>query len=141
MTRDCTERRKDGNPCGMPPLADSEFCFAHDPRNRREAQAARRKGGVARQINQRGRAAKNTGEKSGEKSGNPPPLLRSVTDIQEVLEQAVGDVLALENSALRSRTLGYLSQIALRALEVGDLEARLNALESQLSAQPRRRTG
>ena len=119
----------------MPPLADSEFCFAHDPRNRKEAQAARRKGGVARQINQRGGRAENPGESPG------APPLRSVAAIQSVLEQAVGDVLALENSALRSRTLGYLAQIALKALEVGDLEARLNALESQLSAQPRRRTG
>ena len=129
MTRTCRECRKDGAPCSMPPLADSEFCWAHDPRSRQKAQEARRKGGMSRQINQRGRSAKDAHDAA--------PTLRSVAAIQQVLEQAVGDALLLENSALRSRTLGYLAQIALKTLEVGDFEQRLEALEAQ--TQPKRR--
>ena len=34
VTRRCAATRADGQPCGMPPMADSEFCWAHDPANR-----------------------------------------------------------------------------------------------------------
>jgi hypothetical protein len=39
----------------------------------------------------------------------------------------------LGNSPQRSRTLGTLLGVALRALEVGEIEARLQALEQRLS--------
>ena len=42
---------------------------------------------------------------------------------------AVMDTLQLENSIARSRALAYLSQVALKMLEVGELEERLKALE------------
>ena len=58
--------------------------------------------------------------------------LRDVASVQEVIEEAVRDTLAQPNSAQRSRALGYLAGIALKALEVGELEARLAALEGQL---------
>ncbi len=51
-------------------------------------------------------------------------------DIQRVLEVAATDTLALENSVARNRTLAYLSQTALKALEVGELEERLALLEA-----------
>jgi len=45
----------------------------------------------------------------------------------------------LENSVARSRTLAYLAQVALKTLEVGEFEARLEALEATVG--PRLRTG
>jgi hypothetical protein len=48
------------------------------------------------------------------------------------LEIAVLDTLSQENSLSRSRTLAYLVQMALKTLEVGNLEERLEALESAL---------
>ena len=44
-------------------------------------------------------------------------------------EIAALDTLSLENSVARSRTLAYLAQVALKALEVGTFEERLRALE------------
>jgi hypothetical protein len=58
--------------------------------------------------------------------------LHSVAEIQRVVEVGVLGALELENSLSRSRTLGYLAQVALRALEVGELEERLAALESAI---------
>jgi hypothetical protein len=42
------------------------------------------------------------------------------------------DTLSQENSLSRSRTLAYLVQMALKTLEVGNLEERLEALECAL---------
>ena len=40
--------------------------------------------------------------------------------------------MGLENSIARSRTLAYLAQVAVKLLEVGELEQRVRAIESVL---------
>jgi len=55
--------------------------------------------------------------------------LDSVPKARRLLEIAALDSLALENSVARSRTLAYLAQVALKALEVGELAERIEALE------------
>jgi hypothetical protein len=75
------------------------------------------------------------------RGSDPPaiaPRLRDVGAIQEQLETALFDSLRLENSNGRSRTIGYLLGFALKALEVGELESRLAALEAQVRSGPRR---
>lgn len=57
----------------------------------------------------------------------------------EARRLAVLDTLSLENSVAHSRTLAYLAQVALKALEVGEFEARLEALEKAVI--PRLQTG
>jgi uncharacterized small protein (DUF1192 family) len=42
---------------------------------------------------------------------------------------AVLDALSMENSMSRARTLAYLAQVALRMLEVGEIEERVSTLE------------
>ncbi len=44
--RQCAATRSDGQPCGLPPMADSEFCWAHEPANAEAAAEARRLGGM-----------------------------------------------------------------------------------------------
>lgn len=61
--------------------------------------------------------------------------LNTVTQIRRVVEIGVIGALELENSLSRSRTLGYLAQVALKTLEVGEIEERLAVLEATL--QPR----
>jgi len=46
-----------------------------------------------------------------------------------ILERAVNDVLSLENSIARARSLGYLAGQAIRVFETIELEARVTALE------------
>jgi hypothetical protein len=65
--------------------------------------------------------------------------LGDVGQIRRLLEIAVLDTLSLENSVARSRTLAYLAQVALKTLEVGEFEERLEALEATMG--PRLRTG
>jgi hypothetical protein len=122
MTNDpaakCADTNRAGEPCQMPPLGDSLFCWAHDPSRGADRARARREGGRKR--------ATPTLSTLPEAA----PSLRSVPAIQAQLERAYWDSLALPNSAQRSRALGSLLMIAAKLLEVGELEARLEALEA-----------
>jgi hypothetical protein len=62
-----------------------------------------------------------------------------VIQIRRLLEVAVLDTLSLENSIARSRTLAYLAQVALKTLEVGELQERLQALEAAVRPRSQRR--
>jgi uncharacterized small protein (DUF1192 family) len=117
----CRGETRDGSPCGMARLSGSEFCFAHDPRRGRDRAEARVKGGRNRRT------------AHGAAPPGMAPSLRSVDAIQGELERAVFDTLLMANSSQRNRTLGYLLGFALRALEVGELEARIAALESMVA--------
>jgi hypothetical protein len=117
MHRQCAFQSSIGQPCRMHPLTDSQFCWAHSPERKKEVQEARRLGGLRRK------------RESTISSAYQFDSLNSVEDIRRMLEVAVFDTLAMENSIARNRTLAYLTQVALHALEVGDLEERIAALE------------
>ena len=123
MRRQCAYRQPGGEPCRAAPLRDSEFCLMHSPDHAKEVQEARRLGGLRRK-----REATVVG--AYEFDG-----LSTVDGIRRLLEVAVLDTLGMENSIARSRTLAYLAQVALRTLEVGDLEQRIAALEEIVRRQ------
>ena len=118
--RQCAATRADGQPCGMPPMADSEFCWAHDPKNAEAAAEARRLGGMRHK--REGTLA----------SAYQFDGLGNVQDIRRLIQIAVLDTLGIENSIQRSRTLAYLAQTALKSLEVGEVQERLGVLEESV---------
>ncbi len=128
MRRQCAYRQQGGEPCRAAPLRDSQFCLMHSPEHAKEVQEARRLGGLRRK-----REATVIGAYEFEG-------LSTVDGIRRLLEVAVLDTLGMENSISRSRTLAYLAQVALRTLEVGDLEERIAALEEILRGQRNQRT-
>ena len=113
----CRAKKDNGQPCRAPRLSDSEFCFWHSPEHAEEAAEAQRLGGLRRR---REKAVAGAYDFDG---------LDSVPKARRLLEIAALDSLALENSVARSRTLAYLAQVALKALEVGELAERIDALE------------
>ena len=115
--RSCQFQKSNGEPCRATPMRGEGFCFWHSPEHAKEATEARRLGGLRR------RKEKITGGVYDFEG------LEDVSKIRRLLEIAVIDTLALESSIARSRTLAYLAQMALKALEVGELESRLSALE------------
>ena len=130
MAAKCVNTNAKGEPCRMAPLEGSDRCFSHDPANARRRAEARRQGGKHRRK-----------PRSGDAASVPAIRLRDVGSIQELLEEAVRDTVLQENSAQRSRTLGYLAGLALKTLEIGQLEERVAALEASLHSgnpQPRR---
>jgi hypothetical protein len=89
----------------------------HSPEHAKEVQEARRLGGLRRK-----REVTVSGAYDFEG-------LETVSGIRRLVEVAVLDTLGMENSMARSRTLAYLAQVALRTLEVGELEQRIAVLE------------
>ena len=116
-SRACSATTEGGQPCRAPPLLDAEFCFMHDPEHAEEMVEARRLGGLRRRREKAVSGAYDIED------------LENVPQVRRLLVIAVMDTLGLENSIARSRALAYLSQVALKMLEVGELEERLKALE------------
>lgn len=125
-TRRCNAITDGGQPCRAAPLRGEPFCFWHHPDHADEAAEARRLGGLRRRREV-------TLQGAYEFEG-----LETVPQIRRLLELAVLEALALDNSIARVRALGSLAQVALRALDVGELEERLSALED---TRKRRGTG
>jgi hypothetical protein len=111
----------------MPPLTGSPWCFTHSPERGAARAQARTRGGQSRRT------------PVAMEPPDQPPQLRDVPGIQIQLERAFLDTLLQSNGAQRSRTLGYLLGIALRIVEVGELEARIAAIEQRFrDLEPRR---
>ncbi len=127
--RACQAVKDDGSRCEAAPLTDREYCFWHDPDHAEEVVEAGRLGGLRRRKEH---AVSGAYDFNG---------LDSVSEVRRLLEIAALDTLSLENSVARSRTLAYLAQVALRALEVGDLEERLKDLETAVRARSQRTPG
>jgi hypothetical protein len=117
--RACAYQMPTGRPCRANPLRDEKFCFWHAPETAEEAADARRLGGkrtVAAIYGLNG--------------------LRTIADLQAVLETVTIETLTLENSVARNRTVGSFLTIAAKLLEVGELEDRLAALEAAVKHRP-----
>ena len=117
VVRTCKALKEDGSRCQAAPLLEGEFCLMHSPEHAEEMAEARRLGGLRRR---REKAVSGAYDFDG---------LADVVQVQRLLEIACLDTLSLENSVARSRTLAYLAQAALKALEVGELAERIEALE------------
>jgi hypothetical protein len=122
--RRCTGHARDGRPCGAPPQHDSEQCFWHDPSRAEDAAAARKLGGQRRR---RERLVADTYDLDG---------LATIADIRRVLEIALAEALALDNSPVRIRLVTTIAAAATRLLDPGELEQRLAALEQASLARP-----
>ena len=118
--RVCQATTEAGQPCRQPPLSDKQFCFWHEPSNAQEAAEARRLGGLRRRR-------ESTLAGAYQFDG-----LQTVTQIRRLLEVAALDMLGLENSVARARTLIATALAAARLLEVGEFETRLLALEGAI---------
>ncbi|MBM4437387.1 MAG: hypothetical protein FJ029_09160 [Actinobacteria bacterium] len=120
----CQHRQQSGDWCGAPPIRGEAFCFWHHPDYADEAAQARRMGGLR---SRREHTVAGAYDLAG---------ITTVAGLQRVLEIAMLDSVGLDNTIARARTLGYLVGMGLKALEVGDHEQRLAALEAAIRKGP-----
>ena len=114
-------------PCAACAQEGSDFCFFHDPSvSQEEKQAARSKGGQGN---------KRTGMVDG--AALPPVVLREVNDVLALLEMTANDLRSGRIDTKLSNGLGYLAGHAMKAMELSQLEKRLEVLESALSGKGR----
>ena len=118
----CAHVHPSGRACGGFAVAGSEFCFAHDAASSGKREAARRRGGQA------GRVA--TLPESN-------LTVRSLGDVVTLIELTINDCRAGRLDVRIANAIGVLANTAIRAIERGDLVARLEALEAVLD--PHRR--
>lgn len=119
----CTFIKKNGERCQARKLRDSDFCYFHSPQVVIERAEARRRGGLRRY---------------GGKGETGSYSIKSGRDVLVILEDTINDACALENTAGRSKTLGYLCQVILRGFEVTEMENRLTALEEKVYGKHRK---
>jgi hypothetical protein len=113
----CQHRKANGEPCQANAMSGSPFCFFHDPEMVAERTEARRAGG------QKNKAAVLPTE-------TPDRPLTGVQDVVALLGETINQVRRGQIDPKVSNAVGYLAGILLKALEQGDLEQRLAALES-----------
>jgi hypothetical protein len=107
----------------MPALRGERFCYSHSPRTADARAASRRAGGAATATPRRFDVP------------DLPARLRDVASIQELLEATIAEARLLAGSADRARCIFAGLRLALDALDVGDVEARLTALEARLGGE------
>jgi hypothetical protein len=121
--RRCAHVHPSGKPCGGFAVSGSRFCFAHAPEQAAKRDAARRRGGQA------GRVAT---------LPESDVAVRSLPDVVTLVETTVNDVRAGRVDVRVANAVGYLANVALKAIAQSDLEARLEALEAVLEPERRR---
>ena len=109
---------------GRPRWPTSPSASGHSPETVEEAAEARRVGGAHR------RKKRTVASIYGFHG------LRTIEDLQTLLETASVESLALENSIGRNRALAGMVATGTKLIEVGEIEERLAALEATLAHRP-----
>jgi hypothetical protein len=120
IKRRCGGTKPDGQACQMAPLHERPYCFAHDPDRASEAAKARRMGGLRRRKEGTIAVAYDL------------PGLDSVAGIRRLLDIVVTDSVGLENGIARLRVILATASAATALLKVGELEDRLEVLETAI---------
>ncbi len=116
--RSCVFVMPDGRQCRAGPQLDRPYCFAHDPERAAEAAEARRLGGLRRRKEGTIAVAYDL------------PGLDTVAGIRRLLDIVVTDGVGMDNGIPRLRVLISTAVAAANLLKVGELEERLEVLET-----------
>ena len=115
--RRCAHVRPSGKPCGGFAIAGSTRCFAHAPEQAEKRAAARRRGGQAGKV-----AVLPASDLS----------VRSLGDVVGLVEATINAVLCGKVDTRVANAVGVLANVAIKAIQQGELERRLEALEAVL---------
>lgn len=111
----CKAKTRNGSRCPNP-AGESGFCFTHDPDRAAERAAARKLGGFNRRT-------------AARISGDEPIKIESLADVLKLINAVIADCWQLDNSPARGRVLLSCADTAIKALQIGELEDRVKALE------------
>jgi hypothetical protein len=115
----CTGTKKDGSPCPNRPRPGKRYCMFHDPALADARAEGRKKGGV------------NRSQPAATLPPDTPPLaLGSVADVTRALAEAYNLVRVGKLAVNVGNCLAVLGQALLKSMEKGDLEQRIEALET-----------
>jgi hypothetical protein len=120
--RTCQAETKAGTTCRAAALPDSDFCFFHDPEHEAERREAQSAGGRQSRI-------KTLPEDS------PAVKVENCRDVVALVSETINQVRRGQVDPRVANAVGYLLNIALKAVEQGDVERRLAELEAAVKGQ------
>ncbi len=120
MEKQCKALNEHGQPCGTPPIIGEAFCFWHHPDYERQAADARRAGGA-------NRAREQTLKAVFDLTG-----VKTVEELQRVVEIALIGLMGLENSVGRNRALLSVASTGRALIETGELAEQVAQLKAVL---------
>ncbi len=122
--KQCKGKTQSGAACRMAVIKGGAYCFTHDPGSARDRAAAHKLGG------------ERTRADHGSDGATLPTAPRTINDAMKVLDYVLLELIPLENSIQRARTLIALVAGYIDALKVSEIEQRLAAIEGALAARP-----
>lgn len=111
----CTHLKENGDTCGAQSMIGSKFCFSHNPDCKDQKLEAVRRGGLHKPD-------------KDERPLAPLPA-KSVEDIRNLIEDTVNRIRTEPLTHQKANSIGYLLNITINAIEVAEVEKRLEALE------------
>lgn len=124
----CKGKNKHGKKCNAY-AGESGYCFMHDATKGKERAIARRKGGYA------------TKQPHYADTSVIPSVIQNIQDVLLILDYALTETVGLDNSIQRGRLLVSIAHGYIEALKVGELEERIEAVESTLKLRKKEKTG
>jgi hypothetical protein len=115
----CKARTTNGAPCKMPAQKGGRYCFTHSPETRAAQAVARKRGGENRHTPHAGNLE------------TIPAQIVTIQDARALLDYVRMELLVMDNGIARNRALIALHDSFIRSLEIGELEARIAALEER----------
>lgn len=114
----CKAKTASGQPCKMQALKGGRFCFNHAPEAVAERAQARKRGGENRHT-----------PHFADESILPKDV-QSIDDARNLLTYTLQEVAGMDNTIARARVFLALFDGFIKSIEIGDIEARLQALEA-----------
>jgi hypothetical protein len=110
----CQKKKRDGKQCRAPALSDKEHCALHaEP-------------GRAKELGSKGGRRRTVYRPDALKEFAAP---KTAADVSDLLAESIIEIRAGKLDPKVANALGYLGTSLLRALEVADVERRLDLLE------------
>src|SRR5262249_50894673 len=110
----CQAKNKAGMPCGAPAVEGTVKCVMHS--------------GRAAELGSKGGRRRTVYNPDGLKDFVPP---RTASDLRDLLAQSIIEIRTGKPNPKLANSMSYLGTGFLRALELSDLETRLQALEAR----------
>lgn len=122
----CKAKTQSGKPCSMAAIKGGRYCFTHSPQLGKIRAEAHARGGQRARIPHVGNAEAITTQP------------RTIQEAMTILDYALAEVIAQENSIQRGRLLVAIAAGYVDAVKVGEIEPRLAALEAALRMREER---
>jgi hypothetical protein len=110
-TKQCQYVKADGQCCRAKPLPGKAVCLFHDPERAKQAQAARRRGGINRSK-----------PRAVLPADTPDLPLASFADVCQLLGETINQVRIGRLDVKVGHTVGFLAGVLLKAIEASELE-------------------